>query len=341
MPSTPLFSIIIPVYNVESYLAQCLDSLLAQTLDDFEAIVVDDVSTDGSKALALSYAERFPGKFRVIAHQVNTRQGGARNTGIDAAKGQYILFLDSDDYLKPETLQTVADAMERENANIVEFCHDQVDDQGHLLRRDQWPAWLNAPCSYEKPLLVSGMGPCNKAYRRTLFADGTIRFPIGHFYEDYWTVPKLLMRAGNVVYLNDPLYCYRQHPGSTTHASHIERNRAVMPGTDSLLAFFRSEEISADRFAELEYLAIEHVMINATLRVNCIDPKSQMHSELKQYVDTHFPQWRENPYLCRLSPKKQQLLKLIDQQQYIQLYLRWCVRNRITGTVKRLLHLFR
>ena len=128
MPSTPLFSIIIPVYNVESYLAQCLDSLLAQTLDDFEAIVVDDVSTDGSKALALSYAERFPGKFRVIAHEVNTRQGGARNTGIDAAKGQYILFLDSDDYLKPETLQTVADAMERENANIVEFCHDQVDD---------------------------------------------------------------------------------------------------------------------------------------------------------------------------------------------------------------------
>ena len=332
----PLFSIIVPVYNVERYLSQCLDSLLNQTYNDFEIIAVDDVSTDNSRDIVKEYARVYPQKIVFIEHKVNTRQGGARNTGIDAAVGRYIMFLDSDDYIQPQTLQVLADAMEREQADILEFCHDQVDEQGNFLRRDYWPQWLNTPCCYQKPLLVSKMGPCNKVYRRELFTDGLIRFPVGYFYEDYWTIPKLLMRAKKIVYLNDPLYCYRQHSASTTHVSHIERNRAVLPGTDNLLAFFQAEGLAENRMAELEYLAIEHVLVNATLRVNSIDKRSMLQKELKQYMEDHFPNWRNNPHLNLLPQKKRQLLQLIDQEKYSLLHLSWSVRNRITGKVKQL-----
>ena len=334
---TPTFSIIIPVYNVERYLAQCLDSLLAQTLHDFEAIIVDDVSTDNSKAIALSYAQRFPNQFRVLSHTVNTRQGGARNTGIDAATGRYLMFLDSDDYIKPETLQILANTMEQEQADIIEFCHDQVDEHGNFLRRDHWPQWLNAPCSYTKPLLVSGMGPCNKVYSRELFKDEIIRFPVGHFYEDYWTIPKLLMRAKKIVYINDPLYCYRQHTASTTHAAQVERNRAVLSGTDNLLAFFHQEQIPSERMAELEYLAIEHLLVNAILRINSIDWRNPLQHEILMYMEEHFPHWRNNPYLDRLNARKRRLMKLIAKEQYLPVYILWCQRNKLSGRIKSIL----
>lgn len=332
------FSVIVPAYNVEKYLPACLDSLLAQTFDDFEVLVVDDVSTDGTKAIAHAYAENHPDKIQVLEHTVNTRQGGARNTGIEKACGQYILFLDSDDYFRRDTLQLLWDILQREKADIIEFCHDQVDARGNLLRRDSWPRWLNVPCSYDKPLLVSGMGPCNKVYHRDLFADGSIRFPVGHFYEDYWTVPKLLMRAKKVYYLDEPLYCYRQLPGSTTHAASVERNRALLPGTDALLEFFRDEGFGQDSFAQLEYLATEHVLINATLRVNGINRKSPLQRELRAYMYDRFPHWKKNPWLYKLSPKKQMLLKWIDGEKYGTLYLLYHMRNQLTGRIKSLLH---
>ena len=182
--ATTRFSIIIPVYNVKEYLAECLDSLLAQTFQNFEIIVVDDVSTDGSKDLALSYAARYPDKITVLEHTVNTRQGGARNTGIEAAVGEYLLFVDSDDYLVPNALEILSAAIQREKADIVEFCFTCVDEQGNYLRRSGFRDRI-ARLGVHKPLLISAMGPWNKVYHASLFRDTEIRFPKKYYYEDY------------------------------------------------------------------------------------------------------------------------------------------------------------
>ncbi len=339
--ATKQLSVIIPVYNVKEYLSPCLDSLLSQSYQDFEILVVDDVSTDGSKALALSYAARFPDKIRVLEHTVNTRQGGARNTGIDAAGGKYILFLDSDDFLKPDALATLIEVIEQEQADIVEFCQDWVDENGNFLRRQYWPERALTPEGASQSITISGMGPCNKLYRRELFADGQIRFPEKRFYEDYWTVPKLLLRANRVVYLNRPFYCYRQRIGSTTHDTNPERNRDMLLGTDELLKYFQENNVSSKRLTELEYLAIEHVLVNATLRVNSIDPKHSLQREIRQYMDDRFPNWRENPYLSYLPAKKRMLLSLIEREKYTMLYLRYHCRNQVTGTVKRIFYALR
>ncbi len=330
------FSIIVPVYNVKDYLPQCLDSLLAQTLQDFEVIVVDDVSTDGSKEIALSYASRYPDKIRVLLHSVNTRQGGARNTAIEAARGQYLLFVDSDDYLMSNTLARMEQVFTSQSPDIIEFAHAWADPKGQLLRTEHCKAQTVTYETEDRPLLLSTMGPCNKAYRAALFDDGNIRFPQKYYYEDYWTVPKILLQAKKVVYLDEALYCYRQHENSTMHDTNVQKNRDIMLGTDELLRYFKECRVSNDRLLELEYLAIEHVLINATLRVNGIDRKSSLQQEIKQYIYDRFPTWKENPHISRLTRKKQLLLRLIDQENYGMLYLRYHCRNRITGIIKQL-----
>lgn len=333
---TTRFSIIIPVYNVKEYLAECLDSLLAQTFRNFEVIIVDDVSTDGSKDLALSYAARYPEKITVLEHTVNTRQGGARNTGIEAATGEYLLFVDSDDYLVPKALELLAATIKRENADIVECCFSCVDEKGNYLRRSSFRDRI-ARLGVHKPLLISVMGPCNKAYRTSLFRNTGIRFPEKYYYEDYWTVPKVLMAAKKVVYIEDPLYCYRQRTSSTIHDTNADRNRDIMLGTDELLRYFHEQSASKEDLKVLESLATEHVLFHTTLRVNSIDPHSKIQRELKDYMQAHFPNYLQNPYLYRFSSREKRLLKLISGEQYFLLNLLWYQRNRLSGWIKQLI----
>lgn len=333
---TPRFSIIIPVYNVKEYLADCLDSLLAQTFQNFEVIVIDDVSTDGSKDLALSYAARYPNKISVLQHTVNTRQGGARNTGIQAALGEYLMFVDSDDYLVPEALELLSNAIQREKADIVEFCYFSVDEKGNYLRRSSFGNRISR-LGIHKPLLISAMGPWNKAYHASLFRDTGIRFPEKYYYEDYWTVPKVLMAAKRVAYIEDALYCYRQRSSSTIHDANPDRNRDILPGTDALIRYFQENGASEEEFTVLESLATEHVLFHATLRVNSIDSHSKIQQELKDYMQTHFPNYLQNPYLYRFSNREQRLLRLIAKEQYTLVNLLWYQRNRLSGWIKQIM----
>lgn len=115
----PVVSVVIPVYNVEAYLCECVDSVLNQTLQDFEIILVDDGATDSSGAICDRYAAQDP-RIRVI-HRSNGGLSAARNTGLDAANGEYVYFLDSDDYIEPYSLEHLLDLAKKENADVVFF----------------------------------------------------------------------------------------------------------------------------------------------------------------------------------------------------------------------------
>ena len=260
---------------------------------------------------------------------MNKGLGGARNTGIEAATGEYLIFLDSDDYLRGDSLELINRRIEEENADIVEYCFLYVDELGRSLGRRSYSA-ADVPSP-----LTRTVAACNKAFRRALFAK--VRFPEKRYYEDYCTIPKLIATAKHVAALNEALYMYRQRTGSIIHDTNVEKNRDIMWATEALLTYFREQNMPEETMAGLEYLAIYHVMYHAVLRVNGIDRHNPLQNELVDYVCTNFPNHRENPYRSVLAPREKQILKLIEKKKWGALHMRYHVRNRITGKVKSFL----
>ena len=156
------FSIIIPVYNVEKYIGRCMDTVMHQSFDDYEVIVVDDETPDNSMDIVRKYAEEFPGKIHMI-RQKNTRQGGARNRGVTMARGEYILFVDSDDYVHTDMLRIVDERLRDHPCDILVFQHRPVTEQGErstllcLPSPFRWkpatplPRECTIPCRTSKP----------------------------------------------------------------------------------------------------------------------------------------------------------------------------------------------
>ena len=133
--SKPLVSIIVPVYNVERYIKRCVDSLQGQTLQNIEIILVDDGSKDNSGCLCDEFAQQDP-RIHVI-HKQNAGQGLARNDGLNIAKGRYVLFIDSDDFIEPDTCEKLSDRMQREQADLCSFGYQIETPQGELFYRAQ------------------------------------------------------------------------------------------------------------------------------------------------------------------------------------------------------------
>ena len=176
MDTTPLVSIIVPVYNTLTYLPQCLDSLLGQTLENIEVICIDDGSTDGSSELLDRYAEQ-DGRIRVI-HKENAGVSAARNTGLDQARGNYVLFVDSDDYIDRYACLKLTNVAQRDDADIVIFGGESFPSIDWIdLSMSTIDATFHTG-GLDTLFVAQGAYPlmCNKLYRRSLLEQGHHRF---------------------------------------------------------------------------------------------------------------------------------------------------------------------
>ena len=140
------FSIVVPVYNVEKYIDRCMESLVSQSFRDYEIIVVDDESPDGSMDIVEAYAEANPGLITML-HQKNTRQGGARNNGVRHAKGDYLVFVDSDDYVSRDMLQVMEGYLQEKRYDVLICQHVAVTENGEKMAED--PSLPMAPGEYD------------------------------------------------------------------------------------------------------------------------------------------------------------------------------------------------
>lgn len=209
----PQLSIIVPVYNVMRFLRECLDSIASQTFADWEAILVDDGSTDGSGAVCDEYAARDP-RFRVI-HKANGGQSSARNMALDVARGEYIGFVDSDDFIKPEMYAVLVGNACKYNADIAVGSyiwhytdHDEpAEAVSELIVADRDRAMAIFAASE-----VDCDAVWNKIYRREVF---NVRFPEGKIFEDTRILGSVFRNARTVVYDPGNLYYYRVRKGST------------------------------------------------------------------------------------------------------------------------------
>ena len=215
----PEVSIILPVYNVAAYLPRCVSSILEQTFTDFELIVVDDASTDASAVVVQRLLEATPGlTWTLVTHPVNRGLAAARNSGIAEAKGKYLYFPDSDDYLEPALLSTTHRRMEETGADIVLFGLRTVEDVSGAPLEEDLPAGHEDMTGTQALFsLLEGTCRtyvCTQLFRRELF--GSIRFPEGFVYEDRFTLPYLFMTAARISFIPAVYYNYRQRAGSIT-----------------------------------------------------------------------------------------------------------------------------
>lgn len=233
----PKVSVIVPVYNVHAYLEKCVASLVVQTLQNIEILLIDDGSTDGSGELAEKLSVANAGKIQVF-HKTNGGLSDARNFGIEKATGEFLAFVDSDDWVLPEMLEKMVTLAEKQRADVAICNIQKVDEAGNLLQK--LPQLTNFPETFtleERPDAFADLSyfACNKIFRRTLFDD--FRFKKGLHFEDIELIPKILLNSERIVQSQEYFYQYLERAHSISK-SHTLRGLDLLRAVESVSAYF-------------------------------------------------------------------------------------------------------
>lgn len=255
-----MISIIIPVYNVERFLDKCIDSVISQSYQELEIILVDDGSTDASGQLCDKWAQS--DSRIIVVHQFNQGLSMARNKGIEIATGDYITFIDSDDYILPEFCSYLLDLIIKNDADISVCQLINVDESNHKLH------------SHKKidDYLIAGREACmdifltnndidtsawRKLYRSQLFKSTGIRFPAGRYHEDVFTTYKVVSNCSRIIIGSKKLYAYRKRIGSIVNSTFSIKHLDSVYGKLERLEYIRKE------FPKLQNKAIFGVIYSA------------------------------------------------------------------------------
>lgn len=205
------YSIIVPTYNRENYISKCIDSVLNQTYDNFELIIVDDGSTDNTENIIKKYNDNRLKYFKNDNHGI----AYSRNYGIDKASGDYLFFLDSDDYIERNLLEEVNKNIKKNDVLI--FNYKEIFEKDNRVKENKFIAFENYKLKDHPELInIINLGPCNKIYKKELFTDPNNRFPMGMKYEDFPLVIKLFKDAKSISCINKCLTNIVVHKGNET-----------------------------------------------------------------------------------------------------------------------------
>lgn len=228
----PLISIIVPIYNIETYLSRCIDSILNQTYQNMEVLLIDDGSSDGSTEICDEFA-KMDERVTVI-HQKNGGLSSARNCGIDASHGEYIMFVDGDDYIEPDMCEKLHFAL-LQNKSEIAVCsinHEMEDGEAVLSMNDAAPLFDGTLDREEYFLKMLGAGywywivAWNKLYRKELFEH--VQYPPDKLHEDEFVIHRLIFNCTKIAVISDRLYHYVQRSGSIMNKEFSVKRLDVM-----------------------------------------------------------------------------------------------------------------
>lgn len=238
-----MVTVIIPVYNVEKYIEKCLNSVMNQTYRDLEILVIDDGSTDQSGIICDTIAQK-DGRIRVI-HQRNGGLSAARNAGLDHATGEFVMFIDGDDYIHSKMAETLLRSIREYDADIAvgKYAYveenEDIDIYSELVENEKLRK-INGKCCCKE---LYGDNPtetiimCNKMFRIELFAN--VRFPLGKLHEDEFVIYKLLYNSSWVVYTGVVLYYYLQRSNSIMlNQNYGEGHLSILEMQEGAITFF-------------------------------------------------------------------------------------------------------
>ncbi len=304
-----LLSIIVPVYNTEErYLERCLSSIGSFTRG-VEVIIVDDGSA-WDTALYLQHLVASLTTPHVLLKRENGGQNSARNMGIEAARADYVMFLDSDDFLDTEALHKLMDKLRKTRPQLLGFNYRRVDEAGNSLK--SYDLFGSSKDKVERAAVVQHTASlCTYAYRRDLFADGYRLVENVHVGEDLASVVPLVLRAEPLMGCDLIVYNYVQRKSSVTHTYNSAVAFDILGAFDALLSRLDKAETAAFH-DEIEWLCILHVIYFGSKRAidSGLGDRTNL-MKLRSYVDSRFPDWYDNQILARELEARNQGFRLL------------------------------
>ncbi len=288
----PKVSVIVPVYNTEKYLEKCLNSLVNQTLKDIEIIIINDGSTDNSVKIINEYKEEYPQIIQVISKK-NEGQAIARNIGIEKATGEYVGFLDSDDYAEISMYETLYESAVSQNVDMVLCAY-------YLVSEEKSKVISFAEKRKEELLIDPKAAPWNKLYKTELVKESGVRFHPGLIYEDTAFYANMIPHLKNYRVVNTPLlYHLDFRNGATTCVASLERFTQMFPIMDGILDYYKTNNFFELYKDELEYFYSKMLLGSSFKRMASISDRGSRSKFLRlsyKKVVEKFPQFACNPY---------------------------------------------
>ena len=307
----PKVSVIVPIYNVEKYLEKCINSLLSQTLEDIQIILVNDGSKDNSGNIAKEYEKN--NKNRII--YVEKENGGlsdARNYGLKYATGDFIAFLDSDDYIEKNAYEEMYNKAIEENADYVEC--DFIWEFPNKIRVDKQYPYKNK----KEMLSFVRVVAWNKLIKRQLITDNNLEFPKGLRYEDVEFTYKLIPFVNKFAYVDKPFIHYVQREGSIANVQN-ERTAEIFTVLDNVIEFYKKNNIYEEYRDELEYNYARYLLCSSLKRMCKIKDKTireKLLTESWERLNLNFPNWKENVILKTVNIGKNKYMRTVNKSTY-------------------------
>ena len=321
-------SIIVPVYNMASggKLQYCMDSLVAQELEDYEIIAVDDCSSDDSYAVLRDYEKRFPAIVRAVHSEVNRHQGGAKNIGLKLAQGEWVGFIDSDDWIAPDMYRKLIERAEETGADLAGCDYSLTDEHsmrvGRIVHNNKPEQSGVLDTQKRRSLILDGGSLAVKIFRRSMILENGLWFPADIFYEDNALGNSYLVLAKHFEYMEEPLYYYYQHDASTVHTISQRRCEDRMAAGRIMLEEARRHGYYEEYLPELEYSFALLFYVNTlfTYMAGAERTKSSFVRALGREMSRIFPHFQENPYyLERTNAEERKLIRI--QQRSTLLFI--------------------
>lgn len=294
----PLVSIIVPVYNVERYLRTCLDSLISQTLRDIEIICVNDASPDNSLAILREY-EAKDERIIIVDLKENVCLGGARDKGIEIARAEYVIFVDSDDWVSNDMCEQSYYKAKETNAEIVnfDFWRCEGEKQKYDKKYDAFIFDLKREEANRYFILSPSFAWMN-LFKKDIFVNNQLFFPSHTFYEDLAIMAVIFLIAKKVVHIEKALYYYRIHDLSASHRKNDYRFYDYITGINLLLTNMKCYGFYNKYEPELEYIYTVYrhdtIILGSLLKFTTVD-REQI-KKAQQVMQETFPNFKSNLY---------------------------------------------
>ena len=314
-------SVIMPIYNAEKYLEKCLDSLVNQTYKELEIICVNDGSKDSSQNIINKYKKKY--KNIVSIEKENGGQASARNLGLKKATGEYISFIDSDDYVHKNLFDSLKTKINKDY-DIIMFDYKIVYPDGKEESKNCMNPVDKDNVTCEEYLLSQIVAPWNKVYKKEYLEKCDFAFPEGIIYEDYAAMPPLVLNKPKMAYVGKALYYYVQSDSSTTrNAEYKEKYENLFPATEYLYNKLKNCQWKE----EAEYQITMHNLYHGALNFYKYN-KLEMIDKISESIKEKYPKWMKNKYIKKESLRTKTLMYLFYKKNYGMIKLIQKLKNR-------------